>query len=431
MPLGSFRGGIERWRRTARARTMTPPTTIERHAHPMTHPTQPAPRQAQRLLFGLIAVFISDLGVGLLFGFQPPLIALILERQGTSSFAIGAVTSASTIAIIVLGPLYPRLISVLGLRWSVVGGIGLAMAMLMIMPLFAGVPAWMLVRLISGIALGLSWIASEILLNTYATDRNRSTVMAIYATVFGAGVAAGPILLQLTGSEGFTPFLVGALALGASVIPLFFIGDAPPSEPIPSTALSLSVLVRGAPFIMLAALVAGLIESADLSLLPVLGLQQGLGETHALELVTVFLTGNVALQLVIGVLADRFGRRFILGACALVSAIGPLALPHAFTTSGLLWPLLFVWGGTLYGFYTQGIALVGDTFTGHDLTTANTAFVMVYCAGGVLGPSLGGLSMDVWRSQGFVVFVSSAALLLLVGLTIESVGRRRPPTQPA
>src|SRR6202163_109841 len=71
----------------------------------------------------LAAVFSSCLGVGLIFGFQPPLIALILSRLGYSSFAIGAVTAASLIAVILCGPFYPRAIVRLGLKRCVVSGI--------------------------------------------------------------------------------------------------------------------------------------------------------------------------------------------------------------------------------------------------------------------------------------------------------------------
>jgi MFS family permease len=141
---------------------------------------------------------------------------------------------------------------------------------------------------------------------------------------------------------------------------------------------------------MLAAAVAGLVESADLSLLPLFGLHAGLDERTALLLVTVFLAGNVALQLPIGLLADRFGRRLMLGVCAAASAIGPLLLPGVLDRPTLLWPLLFVWGGTLYAFYSQGVALLGEEFPERDLAGANTLFVMVYCVGGILGPSIGG-----------------------------------------
>jgi hypothetical protein len=39
-------------------------------------------------------------------------------------------------------------------------------------------------------------------------------------------------------------------------------------------------------------------------------------------------------------------------------------------------------------------------------------FVVVYCAGGIVGPSLGGLAMDYWSPNGLLVFLSAAPLLL-------------------
>jgi MFS family permease len=169
---------------------------------------------------------------------------------------------------------------------------------------------------------------------------------------------------------------------------------------------------------MLAAAVAGLVESADLSLLPLFGLHAGLDERAALLLVTVFLAGNMVLQLPIGMLADRYGRRRLLGICALTSGVGPLLLPWALESPLLLWPLLFLWGGTLYAFYSQGIALLGEAF-GHDrLAGANTLFVMIYCIGGVLGPSIGGIAVDAWPRMGLPLLLSVPAFGLLAALVL-------------
>jgi MFS family permease len=176
---------------------------------------------------------------------------------------------------------------------------------------------------------------------------------------------------------------------------------------------SLWRIARVAPVAMFAAFIAGLVEATDISLLPVFGLRQGLEEQTALLLVTVFLAGNVVLQLPIGKQADRFGRIQILAGCALVGVIGPLLLAAFLHTPTLLWPLLLVWGGTLYGFYTQGIALLGDSYPTEELATANAVFVIVYCAGGILGPSLGGVAMDL-SPHGLVIFLSVVPLLLAI-----------------
>jgi len=264
----------------------------------------------QRL--SLAAVFSASFGVGLIFGFQPPLMALVLQRGGASSLEIGAVTSISTLAVMLCGPLYPGAIARLGLRFAILLGIGVSTAILLLMPLLPSFQGWLALRFATGCALGLEWIASEIWLNTLSTDRSRGTVMGSYATVFAAGVMAGPLLLQITGTAGWRPFAVGALCLALTAVPLLLVRQGAAGNPGPRDRLQWLRIGRAAPIVMLAALIAGLVESAYVSLLPVFGLLRGLDEPSSLLLVTVFLAGNVILQLPIGWLADRLGRRRVL-----------------------------------------------------------------------------------------------------------------------
>jgi MFS family permease len=376
----------------------------------------------------LRTVLYASLGVGLIFGFQPPLMALVLARQGASSFEIGAVTGIGTIAVITLGPFYPAAIARLGLRYAMITGIGIAVTMQLIMPLLASFQAWLVLRFATGCALGLAWIASEVWLNTLSTDQSRSKVMGLYITVFSAGVMAGPLLLQLTGTSGSRPFYVGAFCLALTALPLFHPGHTTSRvDREPHRKQRLLRILAVAPIAMLAALIAGLVESTDVSLLPVFGLRRGLNEHSSLYLVTIFLAGNVLLQLPIGSLADRFGRLRILVACATVSVIGPLLLGLLIGFAWVLWPLLFLWGGTMYGFYTQGIALLGESYPPEELSAANAVFVIVYCAGGIIGPSLGGVAMDLWAPNGLIAFLSGAPLLLAIPLVAAFLQNRGKP----
>ena len=366
--------------------------------------------------FNLGAVFSSSFGVGLIFGFQPPLMALVLERGGASSFEIGAVTSVSTLAVILCGPFYPRAIAHLGLRAAIILGVGISTAMMLLMPWLPGFRGWLVLRFVTGCVIGLEWIASEIWLNRLSTDQSRGTVMGAYATVFAAGVTAGPLLLQITGTSGWRPFATGALCLALTALPLFAARDHTAADSAPRGRLQWLQIARAAPIVMVAALIAGLVESAYVSLLPVFALLRGLDERSSLVLVTVFLAGNVILQLPIGRLGDRLGRLRVLALCAAVCVIGPILLSAVLGIAWLSWLLLLLWGGTMYGFYTQGIALLGESYPHAELADANTVFVVVYCAGGIVGPSLGGLAMDWWQPNGLLVFLSGAPLLLAAPL---------------
>src|SRR5579863_2717299 len=353
----------------------------------------------------LAAVFSSCLGVGLIFGFQPPLIALALSRLGSSSSAIGAVTAASLIAVIVCGPFYPRVIVRFGLKRCIVAGILFAAVILLLMPLHPSAPVWMSLRFIAGCALGLVWIASEVWMNNASGAESRGTVMGIYGTVFSLGIVAGPVLLEFTGTEGAKPFAIGAACLILTLLPMGVLRQVTGAAQEFTPLRGMTGALKAAPIVMLAALVAGLVESADLTLLP---------------LVAVFMAGNVVLQVPIGLLADRYGRRTLLGVCAVTSCIGPLLLQRCLGVPLLLWPLLFVWGGTLYAFYSQGVALLGEEFGAENLASANTVFVMVYCLGGVIGPSAGGAAMDLWPNRGLPILLSGAAFLMLAGLALSA-----------
>ncbi len=384
--------------------------------------TQPPSR---RLI--LTAVFSSCLGVGLIFSFQPPLIALILSRLGHSSFTIGVVTAVSLVAVILCGPFYPRVIVRLGLRRSIVSGILFAAVILLIMPLSPGVPLWLALRFIAGCALGLVWIASEVWMNSVSGADSRGTVMGVYGTVFSVGIVAGPVLLEFTGTEGAEPFAIGAACLVFTLLPLAMLRGVTGTAQEFTPLRGLSGALRTAPIVMLAAFVAGLVESADLTLLPLFGMHSGLNERAGLLLVAVFMAGNVVLQVPIGLLADRYGRKTLLAICSAASVVGPLLLRSSLSVPLLLWPLLFVWGGTLYAFYSQGVALLGEEFAAEELPSANTLFVMVYCLGGVIGPSAGGIAMD-WRPNwGLPTLLSCAALLMLAGLAVNALRGRDSP----
>ena len=142
--------------------------------------------------------------------------------------------------------------------------------------------AWLFLRFLSGCALGLSWVASEIWMNTVSGDESRGTVMGIYGTIFSIGTIAGPALLEVTGTRGAQPFVIGAVGLVVTLLPLALLRSVEKAPQPIAPMRSLAGAVRFAPFVMMAALVAGLVESADFTLLPLYGLQAGFPERTAL-----------------------------------------------------------------------------------------------------------------------------------------------------
>ena len=90
------------------------------------------------------------------------------------------------------------------------------------------------------------------------------------------------------------------------------------------------------PTVIWAVVLFGVVEFGVMALIPVWGLRLGMGEASAISLVVIMTLGNVALQIPLGMLADRFSRRGMLIVAALTCLGAALLLPML---AGTHWPL--------------------------------------------------------------------------------------------
>ncbi len=361
----------------------------------------------------LLALNACVFGVGIAFGALVPLITLRLAHQGVDATLIGLNAAMFPLAVLMAGPLLPRLMHRLGAVRAMILGLGVVTLAILLFPALPYLPVWFALRLLTGAAGAIPWVVSETWLNMVATDRDRGRIMGIYATVLAAGFAIGPAIIGAVGVEGWLPFLIVALSVGLSHVPLSFAGGLAPRMPERPEA-PLSDILHAQPLVMIAATCGGLMDFALYALLPVYGLRHGLDQPSAVLMLSVFTGGNVLLQLPIGWFADHTSRRAVLLACVLLSLAGALALPFAIATPGLLYSLVFFWGGALFAIYTVGLGLLGDGFPRNQLAAANVVFVMVYEIGGASGPTLAGTAIDLLGPEGLVVVVAVAATALTI-----------------
>jgi predicted MFS family arabinose efflux permease len=94
--------------------------------------------------------------------------------------------------------------------------------------------------------------------------------------------------------------------------------------------------------------------------------------------------------------------------------LGAALLPAVLGSPVLLWSLLFLWGGTIFAFYTVGLSLLGQSFPAGQFAAANASFIVLYELGSVTGPVIGGAAMDVMGPHGMLVMVGGAALGFLL-----------------
>ena len=155
-----------------------------------------------------------------------------------------------------------------------------------------------------------------------------------------------------------------------------------------------------APLLLLAVASAALFDQVVMSLLPIYSLRHGIVEATGSLMLTVLIVGNVLLQIPIGWLADRFSRRYLIIYLAFGTVAGCILLAWWIEGSLLIWPMLFVWGAIAFGTYTIAMVDLGDRFSGALLLAGNSAFGVMWGIGGIIGPSVSGVAMDLMGPEG-------------------------------
>ena len=145
----------------------------------------------------------------------------------------------------------------------------------------------------------------------------------------------------------------------------------------------------------------------------------------AAGLLSIWLSGNILFQYPLGWLADRWSRRPVMAGCAALALGGQLLVPAAIGTPALLWPLLVLLGGLMGGLYTLSLALIGERFRGADLTQANTAFVMTFQLGAIVGPPYAGALMHLLGVATFPLTLVPPLAVLAAALLAGAA--RSPP----
>lgn len=328
-----------------------------------------------------------------------PLLSLEMERMHASASVIGANTALSGVASILALPFVPRLGRKLGVVRLLLLAILLAAASLVAFKLLFSVTWWFPIRFAFSVALGTLFTVSEYWISAAAPADRRGLAVGIYATVLGIGFALGPALLALFGTTGWSPYLVGTGLFLLGTVPVLLGRDlSPPLGSGPRWGVWHFLTV--APSATMAALVFGAVEMGGFALLPVYGLELGLSPERAATLVSAVALGSVALQIPLGMVSDRVDRRALLLVTSVTASVAAALMPLAAAHGIALELVLLVWGGLCTALYTVGLGHLGARYAGGDLAGANTAFVICYNVGMILGPAVAGAAMDVAPRQG-------------------------------
>lgn len=355
-------------------------------------------------------------------GLTYPLLSFILQRQGVPPGMIGISAAMTPIGFILSAPMVPMLARRFGAGRTALTCAALSAVTLFLVGWTYNVYAWFFLRFLIGVVTNPLYVLSESWVIALAPPARRGRVMGIYATVISMGFAAGPLCLLAVGTVGWAPFLVGIAAFIVCGSCLACVVGRLPEADSSGDHVSVWQFIQLARLLVLTVVVAAGFEQAVLALLPVYGVHFGIPSFEMSGLLTVLIAGNIAMQVPIGLLAERFTARPVRLACICLTVVGCALLPFLITTP-LIWPFLFIWGSVSYGIYTMSIVELGERFTGQTMVAGNAAFAMVWGVGGIIMPPLTGGAMGSLGAPGFPLALGIVCSALAVA-TAWSLSRQ-------
>jgi len=362
---------------------------------------------------GMVMIALSAIALGAAFGGYLPLIALWMETLDVSFQQIGIVTGTTALGIICTAYYAPQFAQKYGYVTTINAGLVLAAIMTVLFRYTENYALWLVIRFVGGLGLGLHWVLTEAWLANIVSDKGRTRVMAIYATAISIGFGLGPGIIWLFGYTSVTPFYLIAGLLLVAALPIFRLRGFEPNTEFAGGGSPL-LLIRKAPTVASACIVAGGVDLALISLVPAMVARSpGAEPALALTIVPAMAFGTMLLQYPIAMMADRFGLRKVSMIIATVGLTLCSLIPFFLDSIIIAITVAFLGAGLVYGLYSIGLAMLSKRFTGGEIVAANAGFVIVFEIANLAGPGIAGVLLDLNIRLGLPVFMISIGIFYL------------------
>lgn len=374
--------------------------------------------------FGILnaTVAISGFTQGMLL----PLIAIIFERDGISSSINGMHAASLYIGMLLAIPFMEAPLRRFGFKPFIITG-GLAViVMLLAFPVWKSIWFWFFLRLLIGIGDNMLHFGTQTWITSSSSIQNRGRNISIYGLCFGLGYGFGPLTTHLLEYNEALPFIVSAVLSLLVWLTLFLLRNEHPestdtskSPSVLETFKQFGVVWKYAWIALLFPFAYGFLEASINSNFPVYALRIGIEVSAVSILLPMFAIGSIVLQLPLGILSDRFGRRTIL---TTVLPLGVLTFAVAGVFQEYISVLMicfFIAGMFVGSMFSLGLAYMVDLVPRNLLATGNLLATVLFSIGSITGPLIGGLTIQYVENISFFYTISLMLLLVLLVLIIS------------
>lgn len=334
-------------------------------------------------------------------GLQTDLLGVRAGMERFAPLAIGLIMAGYYVGYSA-GPLVsPFVIRALGHTRTIWFAVVVAAAAIALHGVFVTPEAWALLRVVSGLAISVNFVAVESWINDRSENRVRGRVFSLYMVWQMAAMTIAQFLLT-TGDPGtMSLFLLSAGLFIISAIPVLALHrgvviQAPP-EPF-----SLPALFKLAPLGSLATILAGVSWAVVFTFGPVYAQREHFTLSQIGFFMGVAMVAGALVQFPLGWVSDHVGRRVTI---VLMSAAGMLAAlfgvwsqTHGIAMLDIASALI---GGFVFPLYGICVAHANDAAQPSQRVAVAAGLVLLFGLGSIAGPLLAGWAVSTFGTAAY------------------------------
>lgn len=327
----------------------------------------------------------------------------------------------------------PALVARIGAKRTVSLGLGASVAAFSSIAWLSW-PLWILPGMLTGLGIGLRWIANESWLYSLVPEELSGRVVGVHETLIAAAGVVAPALAAWCGPGGLMTIVAGLSFTFVAAIPLWLTASGHPARSVlreTTVHAGARIMPVSAPVYlgMVVVAVGGISDGALYGLFPLYAGARGMSGTQTTLLLSCLGLGGMTLQFPVGWMADRAGLGVTVIVCAMTSTLALITFALAAPMTWLFPASGFVVGGMNSAFITLGMyaaARSEKTALIRNMRLVSLAFT----ASSIVGPLIAGAAMKV-LSNDILLWPLAIASGTLAVFTLGICEGRRQRNRPS
>ncbi len=365
-----------------------------------------------KLLYTLFSLFLATLFLFIGNGLFTNSSNLLLDQANISKTLIGLVNTAYYIGAILSAISAHRIVSRVGHTRSFTFFASIMAGTILCYELTTDLYLWSLLRFSQGFSYYSILMIIESWLNEKSDSSIRSMVLGVYETVFYLAFAIGALLLNVGSGFAHTTIL-SAIFLLLAIIPISFTKISTPAIPETRT-ISFPSLFTISPLALIGGLISGFIVNGFFSMTPAYTSSLSFNVQQTSIFLTCAMLTGFLVQLPIGHLSDRFGRRLALLVTSAITCVAAISGVFFVNFPLLEYISAAIFGLGAFSLYPLSLARAHDVLPPNSSlrVEVSRSMIFAYGLGALIAPLSLGMALESLGSIGFDLPIVALSIIL-------------------